>query len=390
MTVDEIRKLRRPEGPATVLAIGTATPPNCYHQSSFPDFYFRATNTDHLTDLKAKFQRICEKSKIRKRYLHVTEQLLQKNPNMGSYSAPSLDARQEMMTVEVPKLGKEAATRAIKEWAQPKSKLTHLIFSTSTGGHMPGADYQLAKLMGLSPSINRLMIYQQGCFGGGTGLRLAKDLAENNRGARVLVVWSEITTIGFRGPPPDSDSDISILVGHALFADGAAAVVVGSDPVPRVEKGLFELVHTTQTTIPDSEGAIEGFTREAGLVYHLSKRLPELISENIEKCLVEAFRPLGISDWNSIFWAVHPGGPKILDRVEARLGLEPEKLRPTRHVLAEYGNMWSGSVVFVLDEIRRRSVKDGPRTVGEGLDCGVLLGFGPGLTVETVVLRALI
>ncbi|CAI0375557.1 unnamed protein product [Linum tenue] len=349
MRVDEIRKLQRAEGPATVLAIGTATPPNCYHQSSFPDFYFRATNSD--TDLKAKFQRICEKSKIRKRYLHVTEELLQENPNMGSYSAPSLDARQEMMTVEVPKLGKEAATRAIKEWAQPKSKLTHLIFSTSTGGHMPGADYQLAKLMDLSPSINRLMIYQQGCFG---------------------------------------DSDISILVGHALFADGAAAVVVGSDPIPRVEKGLFELVHTTQTTIPDSEGAIEGFTREAGLVYHLSKRLPELISENIEKCLVEAFRPLGISDWNSIFWAVHPGGPKILDRVEERLGLEPEKLRPTRHVLAEYGNMWSGSVVFVLDEIRRRSVKNGSRTVGDGLDCGVLLGFGPGLTVETVVLRALI
>ncbi|CAI0375561.1 unnamed protein product [Linum tenue] len=88
--------------------------------------------------------------------------------------------------------------------------------------------------------------------------------------------------------------------------------------------------------------------------------------------------------------AVHPGGPKILDRVEERLGLEPEKLRPTRHVLAEYGNMWSGSVVFVLDEIRRRSVKNGSRTVGDGLDCGVLLGFGPGLTVETVVLRALI
>ncbi|WVZ20451.1 hypothetical protein V8G54_007773, partial [Vigna mungo] len=79
--------------------------------------------------------------------------------------------------------------------------------------------------------------------------------AENNKGARVLVVCSEITAVTFRGP---SDTHLDILVGQALFGDGAAAVIIGSDPIPQIEKPLFELVWTSQTIAPDSEGAIDG------------------------------------------------------------------------------------------------------------------------------------
>jgi len=57
-------------------------------------------------------------------------------------------------------------------------------------------------------------------------------------------------------------------------------------------------------------------------------------------------------------------------------------------VLSEYGNMWGPSVFFVLDEMRRRSAKEGKATTGEGLDLGVLFGFGPGVTIETIVLRS--
>ncbi|KAL7209706.1 hypothetical protein ACSBR1_031294 [Camellia fascicularis] len=300
--------------------------------------------------------------------------------------APSLDARQDMVVVEVPKLGKDAATKAIKEWGQPKSKITHLVFCTSTGVDMPGADYQLTKLLGLRPSVKRLMIYQQGCFAGGTVLRLAKDLAENNKGARVLVVCSEITAVTFCGP---SDAHLDSLVGQALIGDGAAAIIIGSDPIPDVEKPLFELVSAAQTILPDSDGAINGHLREAGLTFHLAKDVPGLISKNIEKSLVEAFQPLGISDWNSLFWIAHPGGPAILDQVELKLGLNEEKLRATRHVLSEYGNMSSPCVLFILDEMRKKSAEEGLKTTGEGLEWGVLFGFGPGLTVETVVLHSL-
>ncbi|CAN1278657.1 Chalcone synthase 1B [Linum perenne] len=378
ITVDEVRKAQRAEGPATVLAIGTATPANCVDQSTYPDYYFRITDSEHKTELKEKFKRMCEKSMIKKRYMHLTEEFLKENPSMCAYMAPSLDARQDVVVVEVPKLGKEAAAKAIKEWGQPKSKITHLIFCTTSGVDMPGADYQLTKLLGLRPSVKRFMMYQQGCFAGGTVLRLAKDLAENNKGARVLVVCSEITAVTFRGP---SEAHLDSLVGQALFGDGAATVIVGSDPNLEIEKPMFEIVYTAQTIVPDSEGAIDGHLREVGLTFHLLKDVPGLISKNIEKSLTEAFKPLGISDWNSLFWIAHPGGPAILDQVEAKLSLKEEKLRATRQVLSDYGNMSSACVLFIMDEMRKKSV-------AEGLDWGVLFGFGPGLTVETVVLHS--
>ncbi|KAJ6843143.1 putative chalcone synthase 1 [Iris pallida] len=383
--LEEIRRAQRAEGPAAILAIGTANPPTAVDQSEYPDYYFRITNSDDKLELKEKFKRMCEKSMIKKRYMYLTEEILKENPNVCAYMAPSLDARQDMVVVEVPKLGKEAAARAIKEWGQPKSKITHVIFCTTSGVDMPGADYQLTRLLGLRPSVKRLMMYQQGCFAGGTVLRLAKDLAENNRGARVLVVCSEITAVTFRGP---SESHLDSLVGQALFGDGAAALVVGADPVEGVERPIFEMVSAAQTILPDSEGAIDGHLREVGLTFHLLKDVPGIISKNIEKSLEEAFEPLGIADWNSLFWVAHPGGPAILDQVEAKIGLKPEKLRATRHVLSEYGNMSSACVLFILDEMRRRSAEEGRATTGEGLEWGVLFGFGPGLTVETVVLHS--
>ncbi|KAK8607366.1 hypothetical protein V6N13_053107 [Hibiscus sabdariffa] len=385
-SVEDIRKAQRAEGPATILAIGTATPPNCVSQADYPDYYFRITNSDHMTDLKQKFKRMCDKSMIKKRYMYLTEEILKENPNMCAYMAPSLDARQDIVVVEVPKLGKEAATKAIKEWGHSKSKITHLVFCTTSGVDMPGADYQLTKLLGLKPSIKRYMMYQQGCFAGGTVLRLAKDLAENNKGARVLVVCSEITAVTFRGP---SDTHLDSLVGQALFGDGAAAIIIGADPDTKTERPLFQLVSAAQTILPDSDGAIDGHLREVGLTFHLLKDVPGLISKNIEKSLVEAFSPIGIKDWNSIFWIAHPGGPAILDQVEAKLCLKEDKLRATRHVLSEFGNMSSACVLFILDEMRKKSMEEGKGSTGEGLEWGVLFGFGPGLTVETIVLHSI-
>ncbi|KAJ0093158.1 hypothetical protein Patl1_25942 [Pistacia atlantica] len=106
-----------------------------------------------------------------------------------------------------------------------------------------------------------------------------------------------------------------------------------------VEKPTFELVSTTPTLVPNSLGAICG-------------------------------------NWNSIFWAAHPGGPAILDQVEAKLGLKPEKLHAIRHVLAEYGNMSSVTALFVLDEVWKKSTEEGLKTIGDGLEWGVLFGFG--------------
>ncbi|XP_058786884.1 chalcone synthase-like [Vicia villosa] len=383
--LDEIRESQRARGTATVLAIGTATPPNCIYQSDFTDYYFRVTNSNHMPQLKDKLKRICEKSMIKKRYMHLTEEMLKENPNISSYEKSSLDARQDILVEEVPKLGEKAASKAIKEWGRPKSEITHLIFCSTSGVDMPGADYQLVKLLNLNPSTKRFMLYHQGCFAGGTVLRLAKDLAENNIGARVLVVCSELTVVTFRGP---NENHLDSLVGQALFGDGASSVIVGSNPDERIEKPLFYLVSASETILPDSEGAIEGHLREVGLTFHLKENVPELIGDNIVKSLEEAFHPLGISDWNSLFWVAHPGGPAILKRIEKTVELNSDKLNATKHVLSEYGNMSSACVLFILDEMRRKSMKEGKLTTGEGLKWGVLFGFGPGLTMETIVLHS--
>lgn len=59
VTVEEIRNAQRSNGPATILAFGTACPPNAIMQADYPDYYFRITNSEHMTDLKEKFKRMC-------------------------------------------------------------------------------------------------------------------------------------------------------------------------------------------------------------------------------------------------------------------------------------------------------------------------------------------
>ncbi|GMN56855.1 hypothetical protein TIFTF001_027649 [Ficus carica] len=352
--------IRQAQDVATILAIGTVNPFNFVYQADYPDFYFRITNSEEKTTLKEKFKRICAKSMIRKRHMHLTEEILKENPNIGIYDAPSLDARQDIKIVETPKLGVRAAKAAIKEWGQPKTNITHLIFDSTSGVDMPGADYQLIKSLGLKTAVKRVMLYHQGCFAGGTVLRIAKDLAENNPGSGILIVCSDITVFTtFRGPPTTT-----YLV---LWAKQSSATT----------QRLSLSVRTYPTRARSKNPCSGSFQRRKQFFLN-----PKAHSRDIY------VKPFGISDWNSLFWVAHPGGAAILREIELKIGLKKEKLRATWHVLSEYGNMSSASVLFILDEMRKKSLEDGKSTTGEGLKWGVLFGFGPGLTVETVVLQS--
>ena len=68
--------------------------------------------------------------------------------------------------------------------------------------------------------------------------------------------------------------------------------------------------------------------------------------------------------------------------------MKSDKFVDSRHVLSEHGNMSSSTVLFVMDELRKRSLEEGKSTTGDGFEWGVLFGFGPGLTVERVVVRS--
>ncbi|BBN03123.1 chalcone synthase [Marchantia polymorpha subsp. ruderalis] len=381
-----LRRVTPASGPASIMAIGIAVPPHVHEQTEYPDFFFNITNCNHKPDLKQKFQRICEKSGIKKRHFYMSDDRLREHPSICTYKEPSLDIRQQIAIQQVPKLAQEASLKAIAEWGRPKQEITHIVFATTSGVNMPGADHALAKLLGLRPTVKRTMLYQIGCYGGATALRMAKDLAENNRGARVLVVASEITCVTFRAP---DESHVDGLVGSALFGDGASAVIVGSDPKPDLEEAAFEICWSGETILPDSDGAIDGHLTEAGLMFHLLKDVPGLISKNIDKNLQQAKANVGSPDYQDMFWAVHPGGPAILDQIERKLKLDPSKLAASREILEQYGNMSSATVLFVLDRIHQRSILGPHSTTGESSKYGFVIGFGPGLTLEVLILKAL-
>ncbi|XP_062187967.1 bisdemethoxycurcumin synthase-like [Phragmites australis] len=381
-TVREIWQAQRADGPAAVLAIGTANPANCVPQDECPDFYFRATKSEHLTGLKEKFKRVCQKLGVQKRYLHHTEELLDAHPEFLDHASPSLDARLDIVKTAVPELAASASRKAIAEWGRPATDITHLVVTTNSGAHIPGVDFRLVPLLGLRPSVRRTMLYLNGCFAGAAALRLAKDLAENNRGARVLVVCAELTVLLFSRP---EEGCFQTLINQGLFGDGAGAVIVGADPVTAVEHPVFEIVSAAQTIIAESENAIAMHLTKGGYGGNISTRqVPVFIGDNIERCLSDTLEPLGIgAKWNDLFWAVHPGSSAILDQVDAVLQLKPEKLAASRRVLSEYGNMFGVTVIFVLDELRRRKETEEE----EAPEWGVMVAFGPGLTVETMVLH---
>lgn len=116
---------------------------------------------------------------------------------------------------------------------------------------------------------------------------------------------------------------------------------------------------------------------DRGFEMTLSRKVPGLIAGAVRPWLESWLGDNGLSLAEVGSWAVHPGGPKILTAVEEGLGLPPDALAASRGTFADYGNMSSPTVLFVLDRLRR---------AGAPRPC-VALGFGPGLVAEAVLFR---
>jgi predicted naringenin-chalcone synthase len=112
-----------------------------------------------------------------------------------------------------------------------------------------------------------------------------------------------------------------------------------------------------------------------GFEMELSPRVPDLIRQHLRPWFESWLRRQGLALADIGCWAVHPGGPRILTAVEESLGLGREALGVSREVLAEYGNMSSPTVLFILERLRERQAQR---------PC-VMLGFGPGLMAEAAL-----
>ncbi|TVU46693.1 hypothetical protein EJB05_06243, partial [Eragrostis curvula] len=186
--VSEIRHAQRADGPAAVLGIGTANPTFSIHQDMFPDYYFRVTKKEHLTHLKDTFSRIMG---LERRFFHHTEQMLNANPGFLHGTPSALDARLDIVAKAAPELAASTAAKAIVRWGRPATDITHLIVATSSEARAPAADLALVSLLGLRANVCCTALQLNGCSAGCAALWLAKDIAENNRGARILVAYKK-------------------------------------------------------------------------------------------------------------------------------------------------------------------------------------------------------
>lgn len=297
-----------------------------------------------------------------------------------------------------------AARRAFSESGLAPSDITHLVTVSCSGFHAPGFDIELLQTVGLSPSVARTHLGFMGCHGALNGLRVADAFLNADPRANVLLCCVELCSLHHQyGWSPDR------IVSNALFADGAAAVVLSArrgspDPAASPTAGLpkestptretcgqpewlgqetghsaagsWQLVASGSVVLPDTLDDMGWRIRDHGFEMTLSARVPDLIKQHLRSWLGDwlGSRALTLDDIRS--WAFHPGGPRILSAAGEALGLRREQWAVSESVLADFGNMSSPTILFILDRLRQEAAS-GP--------C-IALAFGPGLTIEAALL----
>jgi predicted naringenin-chalcone synthase len=284
---------------------------------------------------------------------------------------PTTGQRMQQYVREAGPLAIQAARQALREAALEPRSLTHLVTVSCTGFRAPGIDVELIKALELKPTVERTHIGFMGCHGALNGLRVARAFTAASPDARVLLCAVELCGLHYQ-----YQWSPKTMVSNALFADGAAAVV----GVPAVNAPLdaWKTVATGACLFPASESAMTWSMGDHGFEMTLSTRVPELLARHLRPWLVEWLSECGLRLNEVASWAIHPGGPRILSAVEKALDLSSEATAVSRQVLAEYGNMSSPTVLFVLERLRAQRAP---------LPC-VALGFGPGLATEAALFHS--
>jgi predicted naringenin-chalcone synthase len=267
-------------------------------------------------------------------------------------------------------LAARAARQALERAGLEPGAITQLVTVSCTGFRAPGVDCHLIKQLGLAPTVGRTHLGFMGCHGALNGLRVARAFVEADPAARVLLCAVELCVLHYHYA-----WDPQKMVANALFADGAAAVV--GVPEAAAPAGGWRLAANGACLFPDCEDAMTWTVGDHNFEMTLSKRVPGLIGEGLRPWLERWLAGCGTALGEVASWAIHPGGPRILSAVEEALGLGREGAAASRAVFAEYGNMSSPTVLFILERLRSEGA---PRPC-------VALGFGPGLAVEAALLR---
>lgn len=285
-------------------------------------------------------------------------------------STPGMSKRNEIYRKEAPLLAKKAASQALDEWGGDPNEITHVISVSCTGMIAPGIEFGLVQALNLKRTVNRLGINFMGCFGAFKGLAVARSFALDNPTHRILLVCTELCSLHFQ-----AELTMDNMLGSLLFADGAAAAVVGASPKLN-EKSLWEIRKGSSLGLDDTLDKMSWEASDQGFVMKLSSKVPALLKRTIHP-FVDSLLGAGLKPIDCD-WAIHPGGKSILQAIEKAINLDKEQTQASWKTLADFGNMSSATFLFVLDHLHRQK---SARKWTAGI------GFGPGLSIEGILLH---
>jgi predicted naringenin-chalcone synthase len=252
-------------------------------------------------------------------------------------------------------------------------KPTHLITVSCTGMAAPGLDLMLVESLQLPLHIHRSSVNFMGCYAYFHALKIAHAFCAAQADANVLIVGVELCTIHF-----NRAKDTDQIAANLLFGDGAAACLVRAQK-PRHEK-YFSIDSFYSKIVPQGKSDMAWRIDETGFLMTLSAYIPQLLQSAIKPIIEEALQGNQMHIDQIQHWGIHPGGRKILDYLCAELGLANSKLSASYEVLQSVGNLSSVTILFVLQNILNRPEYKPHQP-------WFAAGFGPGLTVETLLLN---
>jgi prepilin-type processing-associated H-X9-DG protein len=360
-----------------ITAIGTANPVHKFSQSTIADFMVRAMQMDNhearklralfrMTGIETRHSVIADYGKADGYDFYVNSQNFEPVPSTG---ARLLLYRQQALMLSV-----DAINQCLKKVSDfDKKSITHLIVVSCTGMYAPGLDIDLVKALGLQTNTQRLCINFMGCYAAFNGLKQADIICQSSAKAKVLVVCTELCSIHFQKENTDDN-----LLANALFADGSAALLV--EPSPR--KGLnLKPVSFYCDLAPEGDQDMAWTVGDLGFEMRLSSYVPDVIQRGIKTLTHSLLQQISYDLSDVSYFAIHPGGKKILEVIEQELNLTKEQNKSAYEVLRHCGNMSSPTVLFVLQDVCKNlnGVDDQKKILS--------FAFGPGLTLESMVLE---
>lgn len=301
------------------------------------------------------------------------------DPRVVDVSEWSTAQRMQRYVADAGPLAKDATAASIGESGLDATDIGLLAVVSCTGYATPGLDITLARDLGMSATTQRLLIGHMGCYAAIPGLSVVSDFT-TLRGRPSVLLCCELPSLHVQPSDPEAvqgkltRTSVEQLVAHALFADAAAAAVLATTGA-----GL-QVVDIEACTDTTSSDLMTWDVTDHGFRMGLSPRVPDVLASHVAPVVDQLLARNSLVRREIAGWAVHPGGPRVVDVVGAELGLDGVLLTESRDVLRNYGNCSSATVLLVIERLLAAgTLRDG--------DSVVALAFGPGLTLYAALLR---